>query len=84
MEPILKEGYVVAVDTSERDPRRLVQKMVLVRERSGDDAGVTIKWLDRSPGGYTLTPENKDVRPTVMTEDHEIVGRVIWWHGHQE
>ena len=84
MAPILQEGYIVAVDAAQRDPARLVHQMVVVKELTGDDAGITIKWLDRFGREYVLTPENKAYRPQAMTRDHHLIGRVIWWHGHKE
>lgn len=84
MAPILQEGYIVAVDAAQRDPAQLIHQMVVVKELTGDDAGTTIKWLDRLGREYVLTPENKAYRPQVVTRDHHVIGRVIWWHGHKE
>ena len=84
MAPILQEGYIVVVDAAQRDPARLVHQMVVVKELTGDDGGTTIKWLDRLGREYVLAPENKAYRPQAMTRNHHIVGRVIWWHGHNE
>lgn len=84
MAPILQEGYIVVVDAAQRDPARLVHQMVVVKELTGDDAGITIKWLDRLGREYILAPENKAYRLQAMTRDHHLIGRVIWWHGHKE
>ncbi len=84
MAPILQEGYIVAVDAAQRDPALLVHQMVVVKELTGDDAGITIKHLDRRGREYVLIPENKAYRPQAITRDHHIIGRVIWWHGHKE
>ncbi|KKK73568.1 hypothetical protein LCGC14_2892520, partial [marine sediment metagenome] len=84
MAPILQEGYIVAVDAAQRDPARLIHQMVVVKELTGDEAGTAIKWLDHLGREYILTPENKAYQPQAMTRDHYIIGRVVWWHSHQE
>jgi len=84
MAPILQEGYIVAVDAVQRDRAQLIHQMVVVKELIGDDAGVTIKWLDRFGQEYILAPENKAYRPQAMTRDHDLIGRVVWWHGHKK
>lgn len=80
MEPILKERYIVCVDSSVTDPRRLQQKMVVAYV----DEGVTIKHLDRVGNQWVLTPENKAYRQQPLGRDDHIIGRVAWWYGHQE
>lgn len=80
MEPILRGGYIVAVDASQSEPRYLRGKMVvaLVGE------GVTIKWLDRLGSQWVLTPENKSYRQSPLGRGDRIIGRVAWWYGCQE
>ncbi len=80
MEPILKEGYIVAVDASVTDRQRLHRKMIvaLVGDR------VTIKWLDCIGDHWVLTPENKACRQQTFGRNDRIIGRVAWWYGHQE
>jgi len=80
MEPILKEGYIVAVDSSVTDPRKLRQKMVVAYV----DEGVTIKYLDRVGSQWILAPENKAYRQQPLGHDDRIIGRVAWWYGQQE
>jgi len=80
MEPILKEGYIVAVDSSVTDARKLQQKMVLAYV----DEGVTIKHLDRVGNQWVLMPENKTYRQQPLGRDDRIIGRIAWWYGHQE
>jgi SOS-response transcriptional repressor LexA len=81
MSPIIEDGYIVLVDTSQRDPGRLIGSMVAARE---DDA-VTIKWLRKEGKFYQLVPQHTSVRHPVriLTPDQDfgIVGRVIKWIG---
>ncbi len=80
MEPILKQGYIVAVDSSVTDPLKLQEKMVVAYV----DEGVTIKHLDRVGNQWVLAPENKAYRQQPLGHDDRIIGRVAWWYGHQE
>jgi transcriptional regulator with XRE-family HTH domain len=82
MSPILEEGYIVAIDTADREPKRLVKHMVAA---SDPDGGVTIKWLRKSAGELLLVPQHVSVRyyPVILTKEAgwRIVGRVMWWIG---
>ncbi len=62
------------------DSRRLRGKMVLALQ----DEGVTIKWLERIGDQWVLTAENKDYPQRLSGPDDHIIGRVAWWHHHQE
>ena len=78
MTPILHDGALVAVDHSQRDPRRLRNKMVAARVEDG----VTIKWLENTPaGGLRLAAENKDYPALELPRTHEnpVIGLVAWW-----
>ena len=81
MSPIIESGYIVLVDTSQRDPRALIGDMVVARE--GD--AVTVKWLRKEDKFYQLVPQHTSVRHPVriLTEDQDfgIVGKVIQWIG---
>lgn len=81
MSPIIEEGYIVCVATSDLDPAKLVNQMVAARE--GD--GITIKWLRKEKNHYLLVPQHTSLRNPVriMEPDGEwsIVGRVVFWVG---
>jgi len=81
MTPIIGDGYIVIVDTSRRDPRKLVERMVAARE--GD--GITIKWLRKDGDTYMLVPQHISPRIQVRVMRAEgnfsIVGEVIKWIG---
>jgi len=86
MSPFLEAGYIVAVDTSQFDYRKLVKQMVAARDPEG---GVTIKWLRKSGKEFMLVPQRTSPRhePVLLTRDGDmvsewaIVGQVIWWIG---
>jgi SOS-response transcriptional repressor LexA len=82
MAPILDEGYIVLVDTSDRDPKKLVNQMVAAR----DDEGVTIKWLRKQKDLFLLVPQHTSVRHQVRvitpgSDSVSIVGKVVKWIG---
>jgi SOS-response transcriptional repressor LexA len=86
MLPILDDGYIALIDTSVRDPKRLVNQMVAARA----DDGVTIKWLRREKSHgtdmYLLVPQHTSQRHPVrvITEGSDsvsIVGKVVKWIG---
>ncbi len=78
MEPVLKSGDEVLVDTSKRNPS---QPGIFVL---WDGHGMVVKWLERiprtNPPSLRVISEN-DLFPAVeLTEsDVEIVGRVAWY-----
>ncbi|GBC62191.1 hypothetical protein DENIS_3160 [Desulfonema ishimotonii] len=81
MYPVLADGDIVAIDHSQRDPRRLHKKMVAFRY----DGGATVKWLSHIRKGTVLgIPENKAAIESALclTGDEigdSIIGRVVWW-----
>jgi transcriptional regulator with XRE-family HTH domain len=81
MSPILEDGYVVAIDTTQRDLKKLVNEMVAARDPEG---GVTVKWL-RHAKHYLLVAQHTsvDYNPQILNEDSgwEIIGKVLWWIG---
>lgn len=86
MSPILDDGYIVLVDTSAKDPKRLVNQMVAAR----DEVGVTIKWLRREKVRgeeiYMLVPNHTSIRHPIRviaegSETVSIVGKVVKWIG---
>jgi SOS-response transcriptional repressor LexA len=82
MAPIINDGYVIVVDAAQRDPRKLVGKMVAARE----DDGVTIKWLRKDKDAYLLVPQHVSPRIPVKImraeDDWGIVGVVVKWIGY--
>jgi transcriptional regulator with XRE-family HTH domain len=82
MSPTLEDGYIVVVDTAQRDPKKLVQRMVAARDQEG---GVTVKWLREAGGMYLLVPQKTSPRFEVSMVSEEsgwgIIGAVIHWMG---
>ena len=79
MESTIHDGGIVAVDRAQRDPRRLVGKVVALRR----DGGVTVKRLTTAEGGLWIArPDNPQSPETLVFRDDEIVdavvGKVVW------
>jgi SOS-response transcriptional repressor LexA len=82
MSPTLEDGYVVVVDTAQRDPKHLVRRLVAARDAEG---GVTVKWLRQAGGMYILVPQHTapryEVAPLSESSGWQIIGVVIHWIG---
>jgi SOS-response transcriptional repressor LexA len=80
MSPILEDDYIVAIDTTQADPRKLVGQMVAAGDPEG---GVTVKWLRRTGSNLILVPQHTSVRhnPVVLEPGWRIIGRVLFWIG---
>lgn len=80
MDPILLDGHIVIIDTSQNDPASLINEMV-----AADDDGVTIKWLREDEGDFMLLPNRVSVRHPIRRlrpgGNVRIVGRVVKWIG---
>ncbi len=78
MAPLIADGAIVIVDTTRHDPRRLVDRIVAVR----DQEGLTIKRIRRHGDALMLVPQNADRFPIVVLRPNEgwsIVGMVVNW-----
>lgn len=82
MSPVLEDGYIVAIDTSEIDRMRLHDQMVAARDPEG---GVTIKWLRKVGTDEMLLAQHTSRRyqPIVLSREPgwSVVGKVLWWIG---
>jgi SOS-response transcriptional repressor LexA len=77
MAPVLRDGYVVAVDRLQSDASRLDGKMVLA---SHPEKGLVVHWYQRLGTAEMLVPENRDYPPIYLTEGGwTILGKVVWW-----
>ena len=81
MWPVLAEDYIAIVDVTKRDPKNLIEHLVLARVGEG----CTAKWLRHNNKHYTLVPQNASPRHEVRVmnddDDWAILGEVIRWIG---
>jgi SOS-response transcriptional repressor LexA len=82
MNPVICDGYIVAVDTSQNDRIKLHGKIVIAWNK---DKGLTVSRLNRFEHVDVLQPENRDYESVVLGNSHEwkVLGKVLWWVGQQ-
>ena len=78
MEPLIRDGDITAVDSSQTDRTQLDGKVVIV---CNDDNGLCVSRLRRYPRFDILESENREYQPVVLDKKSgwRIVGRVLWW-----
>ena len=81
MHPIISDGFIVAIDLNESNPRKLQRQIVAARY--GD--GVTIKYLPMNAKEYILVPHSKEKYEPItipLTAPNPIIGMATrWWGG---
>jgi len=80
MSPMIQDGNVVAVDSSQIDMNGLDGKIVIAWHK---DQGLTISRLRLYDQTVVLVPENTDYTAVTITAKHpwKIVATVLWWIG---
>jgi SOS-response transcriptional repressor LexA len=80
MMPLIQDGYVVAVDSSQSERSKLSGKIVIAWHR---DMGLTVSRLQRYGHTDTLQPENRDYESITLDSKHKwkILAKVLWWIG---
>ena len=80
MEPLIYEGYIIAVDTADTDHAKLVGKLVVAWHKS---KGLTLCWFKLIKGAEVLVSENSLYGSIVLSREKEwrVIARVLWWIG---
>jgi len=80
MMPLIHDGYILAVDSSQSDPSKLNDKLVIVWNR---DIGLMVSRLQHYDHTQVLQPENKESESIVLNNKHKwkILAKVLWWIG---
>jgi len=80
MAPLIYDGYILAIDSSQRDPAELGDKIVIAWNK---DVGLTVSRLKRFGSTEVLQPENREYESIVMDgkQRWKILGKVLWWIG---
>ncbi len=80
MAPVLCDGYIIVVDTSETDRAHLMEKMVIAWH---PEKGINVSWLKAVAGNEALVSQSQEYSPVVLSSDSawRLLGRVIWWIG---
>jgi hypothetical protein len=80
MMPLLQDGYIVAVDSSQSERSKLHGKIVIAWHK---DMGLTVSRLERYGHTDTLQPENREYQSITLDSNHKwkILAKVLWWIG---
>jgi phage repressor protein C with HTH and peptisase S24 domain len=78
MEPLIHDGDIAAVDSSQTDRGELDGKFVIV---SSEEKGLCISRLKRYPKFDVLESENREYEAVVLDKSSgwHIIARVLWW-----
>jgi SOS-response transcriptional repressor LexA len=80
MNPLIYDGYILAVDSSQSNRAELDGKIVIAWHR---DAGLTVSRFRRYDHTEVLHPENRGYESITLDNKHKwkILARVLWWIG---
>ncbi len=80
MSPLILDGYIVAVDTSDIEPDSLVGQIVVA---SHEEKGLLVSRLIRFDHTDALVSDQREYEalPAAAGSDWRIVGKVLWWTG---
>ena len=78
MNPVLRHGDLVAVDSFQTERRDLYEQLVLV---SNEEMGLSVSRLRRYDTLDVLESESRDYDPVILNKatSWRIVGKVLWW-----
>lgn len=80
MSPLIYDGYILVIDTSQTDHAKLSGKVVIAWHK---DMGLTVSRLQRYDHTEVLRPENSDYNTIVLDSKHQwkVMAKVLWWIG---
>jgi len=80
MLPLIGDGYILAVDSSQTDPFELNGKVVVTWHK---DRELMVSRLHHYDHTAVLQPENREYQPIVLSNKNrwQIFGKVLWWIG---
>ena len=78
MEPLIHDGDIAAVDSSQTDRAQLDGKVVIV---TSEEKGLCVSRLRRYPKFDVLESENREYQAVVLGKSSgwRIIARVLWW-----
>jgi phage repressor protein C with HTH and peptisase S24 domain len=85
MIPTIPDGGLVAIDLAQKDPARLVGRIVALRR----EGGVTVKRLFRTDEGvFVARPDNVSSNEIFVYQreriSEAILGKIVWWWGRSD
>jgi SOS-response transcriptional repressor LexA len=78
MKPLIYDGYVLVVDTSQTDHAKLDGKIVIAWHR---DKGLSVSRLQAYDHTEVLRAENTEYDSVVLAKKHpwRVIAKVLWW-----
>ena len=79
MMPVLHDGYIIAVDKSQNNRRKLYGQIVVAAHK---EQGLIVSRLQRFDGTEVLVPENRENDSIAISSSNwRIVAKILWWIG---
>jgi len=79
MMPLIHDGYIVVIDTSQTTHSDLYGQIVVAAHK---EYGLMVSRLQRFDSTEVLVPENREYESTaVSTNGWRIVAKILWWIG---
>jgi SOS-response transcriptional repressor LexA len=80
MMPLINDGYILAVDSSQTNLSELSGKVVIAWNK---EMGLMVSRLQNYDHTEVLQPENKEYESIVLNNKHKwkILAKVLWWIG---
>jgi SOS-response transcriptional repressor LexA len=80
MRPLINDGYILAVDSSQTRPSELNDRVVITWNK---DLGLMVSRLQHYDHTEVLEPENKEYESIVLNSVNKwkILAKVLWWIG---
>ena len=79
MMPLIHDGYIIVIDTSQTSHRELYGQIVVAAHK---EHGLIVSRLQRFDHTEVLVPENREYESTaVSTNGWRIVAKILWWIG---
>jgi hypothetical protein len=78
MSPLINDGDIIAVDSSQSNPDQLSGKIVVAWHREN---GLSLSRFLLADGVQLLESENRAYQPVVLSKDRNwrLIGKVLWW-----
>jgi len=79
MMPLIHDGYIVVIDTSQNNRLKLYGQIVVAAHK---EQGLIVSRLQRFDDTEVLVPENREYESTaVSTNGWRIIAKILWWIG---
>jgi SOS-response transcriptional repressor LexA len=79
MMPLIHDGYIVVIDTSQTNRLKLYGQIVVAAHK---EQGLIVSRLQRYDDTEVLVPENREYDSTaISTTGWRIIAKILWWIG---